>query len=69
MGVESTLWLCSMREIAPFRDIRALEQMPELLKSFSHLGPHPTPLFPVPPLLTPLLVPFRFHFNAERLAF
>lgn len=68
VGVETTLWLCSMREIASFRDIRALEQMSELLKSFSHLIPIlcPTPPFsPVPPPLTPMFTPSRFHLNAE----
>lgn len=72
VGVETTLWLCSMREIAPFRDIRALEQMPELLKSFSHLSPvpHPPPaLFPDPSSPYPLACAFQVSFQCRKIGF
>lgn len=72
VGVETTLWLCSMREIAPFWDIRALEQMPELLKSFSHLNPIPR----CPPALSsgpsspcPLACAFQVSFQCRKIGF
>lgn len=71
-GVETTLWLCSMREIASFRDIRALEQMSGASEAFFSSQPrslsHLT-LFPCPSCPYPLAYAFQVSFQCRRIGF